>query len=57
MRLHKDKQRPNRFGGTTYTTLCGRMNRRSTEGMNIADTDDQVTCKFCLKIMDARHAQ
>lgn len=37
MKLHKDKQRRNAFGGVTYTTLCGRMNRRSQDGMNIAE--------------------
>lgn len=51
MKLHKDRQRRNAFGGTTYTTLCGRMNRQSSDGMNIADTDAEVTCKFCLKLM------
>lgn len=52
MKLHKDRQRPNRFGGTTYTTLCGRTNRACSDGMNIADTDAEVTCKFCLKLME-----
>lgn len=51
MILHKDRQRQNAFGGTTWTTLCGRTNRASLDGMNIADTDAEVTCKFCLKKM------
>ena len=54
MVLHKDKQRRNVFGGTTWTTLCGRTNRQSADGMNIADTDAEVTCKFCLKKMEER---
>lgn len=49
---HKDKQRRNAFGGMTFTTLCGRMNAASADGMNIADTDEQVTCKFCLRLMN-----
>ncbi len=51
---HKDKQRQNAFGGTTWGTLCGRMNRASTDGMNIAQTDAEVTCKFCLSRMGAQ---
>lgn len=34
-----------------FTTLCGRMNARCADGMNIADHDDDVTCKFCLALM------
>lgn len=47
---HKDRQivRPNR---TIFTTLCGRMNKQSIDGMNIAATDEEVTCKFCLARM------
>lgn len=50
MKLHKDRQviRP---GRTIYTTLCGRMNRQSRDGMNIAATDAEVTCKFCIRLM------
>jgi hypothetical protein len=48
MILHKDRQVDLRNGATRFTTLCGRMNKRSSDGMNIADTDEQVTCKFCL---------
>lgn len=48
---HKDKNRPNRYGGTTYGTLCGRMNSACSDGMNVADTDAEVTCKFCLRLM------
>lgn len=42
------------IGAVRTTTLCGRMNRQSRDGMNIANTDDEVTCKFCLKTMGAR---
>ena len=50
MALHKDRQvlLPH---GIRFTTLCGRMNRRCTDGMNIADADAEVTCKFCLAKM------
>lgn len=51
---HKANNRPNRFGGTTYRTLCGRTNRACTDGMNVADTDEAVTCKFCLRTMFGR---
>lgn len=33
---------------TLTTTLCGRMNARSRDGMNIAGDGEAVTCKFCL---------
>ena len=56
MVLHKDKQRKNAFGGTTFTTLCGRTNRQSRDGMNIANSDKEVTCKFCLKKMAEKSA-
>lgn len=52
MKLHKDKQVIRSYG-TKFTTLCGRMNVQSTDGMNIADTDAEVTCKFCLARMGA----
>ncbi len=52
MKLHKDRQVNLRNGATRFTTLCGRMNRRCSDGMNIADTDEQVTCKFCLARME-----
>lgn len=52
MVLHKSKVRPNAFGGTTYTTACGRTNIRSVDGMNIADSDRMVSCKFCLRAME-----
>lgn len=37
-----------RPGVIRTTTLCGRMNARSRDGMNIAGTGEAVTCKFCL---------
>lgn len=38
---------------TTVTgTLCNRMSN-AADDLNVADTDDQVTCKFCLGLMDA----
>lgn len=54
MKLHKDNNRPNRWGGTTYGSLCGRLNAQCEDGMNVALTDEEVTCKFCLRIMAAK---
>jgi len=51
MRLHKSRVRKNAFGGVTTTTECGRTNAASDNGMNIATSDNEVTCKFCLKLM------
>lgn len=53
MVLHKRDNRPNAYGGTNYRTLCGRTNARCDDGMNVAETDDAVTCKFCLRRMAA----
>jgi hypothetical protein len=57
MKLHKDRQVDLGNGATRFTTLCGRMNRRSSDGMNIANSDDEVTCKFCHRKMDNRLRQ
>jgi hypothetical protein len=38
---------------TVYTTVCGRMNAKSQDGMNIAEKKSDVTCKFCLKRLAA----
>lgn len=53
MVLHKDANRPNQWGGTNYRTLCGRTNSACSDGMNVAETDAGVTCKFCLARMGA----
>lgn len=53
MKLHKSDNRANQYGGTNYRTLCRRSNRGSRDGLNVAETDDQVTCKFCLNRMGA----
>ncbi|MCW0399342.1 hypothetical protein NB700_001898 [Xanthomonas sacchari] len=47
MILHAGR-RIERPGVTRTTTLCGRMNARSKDGMNIADEGETVTCKFCI---------
>lgn len=49
MKLHLGIVRRYRDGSTLTTTLCQRMNQASGDGMNIADTPEGVTCKFCLK--------
>lgn len=51
--LHKSWVKRNAFGGTTFTTQCNRVSSRGSDGMNIADTDADVTCKFCLAIIGA----
>lgn len=38
---------------TITTTQC-RRHVNTSDGMNIADTDSGVTCKFCLRLMDPR---
>lgn len=48
MVLHQERNRPNGYGGTNYGTLCGRTNRRNSDGMNVALEGQKVTCKFCL---------
>lgn len=40
-----------RKSGTLTTTLCGRMNKRSRDGMNIASDESGVSCKFCLRAL------
>lgn len=46
--LHKHLYR--HWGTTTInTTVCGRV--RNNQDYNVADTDEEVTCKFCLNIM------
>lgn len=51
--LHKQLYRKNGFGGVTNTTLCGRVRGDQTD-MNVADADDEVTCKFCLRRLGKR---
>jgi hypothetical protein len=53
MKQHKSNMKENRFGGWSNRTLCGRSNRASSDGMNVAATDAEVTCKFCLKLMES----
>jgi hypothetical protein len=38
---------------TITTTQC-RRSVNGSDGMNIADTDAEVTCKFCLRLMNPR---
>ena len=40
-----------RKSGTRYTTLCGRMNAKSRDGMNIAEHAGEVTCQLCRRLM------
>lgn len=50
--FHKSWVRKNAFGGVTTGTQCNRF-AGSNGGMNIADTDDEVTCSYCRHIMEA----
>ena len=50
--LHKSWVKANAFGGTTFTTQCRRVSNRGHDGMNIADADTDVNCKFCRRIID-----
>lgn len=52
MKLHKANNRYDKATDTwRYRTLCGRTNRACNDGMNVAETDAAVTCKFCLAKM------
>lgn len=53
MKTHMYVTRRNAFGGTTTSSLCGRLNAASADGMNITGDRKQVTCGFCLKLMRA----
>lgn len=59
--LHKQVYKD--FSGGTYnTTICGRSNNspqsyRENDGNNVTTKDEEVTCKFCLKIMDAKRGR
>jgi len=48
--LHRHIWKPGALGGTVNTTLCGRVD--NSGDYNIADTDDEVTCSFCRKMLD-----
>lgn len=50
MVLHQSRVIETRWG-TNTTTLCGRTNSRSSDGMNIAGDGEKVTCKFCLRLL------
>lgn len=50
MVLHASKV-VTRGTATRYTTLCGRMDAKSRDGMNIAGSAAEVTCKLCLRAL------
>lgn len=51
---HKQIYRPGPFGtGTVNRTLCGFVSNADAAGMNVASSDSDVTCKFCLRLMAA----
>lgn len=47
MKTHFAKTRRNAFGGETTSSLCGRLNAASVDGMNITGEAAEVTCAFC----------
>lgn len=49
--LHRHIWKPSFGGGTVNTTLCGRVDN-STSDYNVAETDADVTCKFCRRLLD-----
>ncbi len=51
--FHKQLYRQGPWGGEVNTTICGRV-RNGQGDYNTADTDDEVTCKYCLNIMAPR---
>jgi hypothetical protein len=57
VKVHLSKVTPNRWGGFNTTSLCGRLNKQSRDGMNLTATRNEVTCGFCLKLMKVRHVR
>lgn len=56
VKIHKSLiiERP-KYSMTIVTTLCRRMSSKGDD-LNVADTDQGVTCKFCLRRMKAKAA-
>ena len=52
MKLHLSVTRP-AFGGSLTTSLCGRLNAASRDGMNLTGNESEVTCQYCIKRMEA----
>jgi hypothetical protein len=50
MKTHFAIQTKGAFGSTLTTTLCGRMNAKSADGMNSTTDRAEVTCAFCQAI-------
>jgi hypothetical protein len=44
------------FGGTKTSSLCRRL-RTTADGMNLTGDEKEVTCRFCLRILKARHRE
>lgn len=54
--LHASKIVKAPFGGTRTTTLCERM-QLGNDGMNVADTNEKVTCRLCIRELQAKAAR
>lgn len=53
MKTHMVRVRERRDGSTHTSSLCGRLNRACSDGMNVTDVAANVTCKFCKARMAA----
>jgi hypothetical protein len=54
MKIHRQVTRPAPFsGGMLTTSMCGRLNAASKDGMNLTTNPGEVTCAFCLQKMAA----
>ncbi len=49
--IHRQIYKPSAFGGVSNTTLCGRVSN-AAEDLNVDGSSADVTCKFCLGILD-----
>ena len=51
MKLHKYRVTKGPWGSIMTSPLCGRSSLKSDDGANVADTEAEVTCKFCLSLL------
>jgi hypothetical protein len=50
--LHLCRKWKNAYGGYTTTSFCGRVATVS-DGMNLTDKAEEVTCSYCKRILKA----
>jgi hypothetical protein len=51
--IHLSDVRRNLFDGITTNSLC-RRSRVTDDGMNLTGKPSEVTCKFCLKLINKK---